>query len=1240
MAQTDSWLQLQTSMLEHGDAEGAHKVAELEEKLKAGKSAIAFSGHFSAGKSSLINQLCGRNLLPTGPIPTSANLVVIENGQEEAIVYAGDGAEEEGSSLSVPIDMLADYCKNGETYRRIDIRYPSTLLSDALSLMDTPGVDSTDDAHMLATESSLHLADAVLYVTDYNHVLSELNLSFTKRLNDWGKPLYIIVNQVDKHQDAELSYEDYKSNVKASFEAWGVHPEGFLFVSVKERCHPYSEWNKLIWLIEELKNQSRALLAHSSIRSAKVLIEAHVEAVYPSVLNVAAEDDANSSNQALAQGSDTRAELEEEEREVKRLSDEIAAWEDQPERMRSQFRAELTQVVDNAQIMPATIRDLAQRYLDSRKPGFKLGILFTEAKTKAEVASRLEGFYAPLLDAVEKQLIWHVHQLIRQYAEASGESTAQWQAIETNLTQALLTEEVKESAAFTNEYTMTYCRLITERIKSDCRRKAIESFEVVASAIQQSANKKAALAKARLIELSTSLQSKREQEQLVLQSEAYRMQLLALVEETRGDHQTSWPDPEKSPSVHLSLAANRQEGQPRGHEDEGETHSEPRAVSIRPAIADDLRASTDREGHKALTSPETSFHFSDVMAQTAEALERTAELLQPLHAFEQTRSALRNRADKLRNNRFTVALFGAFSAGKSSFANALIGESVLPVSPNPTTAAINSILPSTERYKHQTAQIHMKDHETLLSDIRYSLSMLGINADSIASVSQAATFMKQLSSAEVPAKGKPHLSFLRAVEKGYEAVSKKLGTVWTADFDTYRSYVAEEDKSCFVDAIDLHYDTAFGKQGVVFVDTPGADSIHARHTGVTFNYIKNADAILFVTYFNHAFSQADKQFLLQLGRVKDSFDLDKMFFLINAADLADSAEETVQVMEYVENQLLTHGIRQPRLFAVSSRNALEAKLSHSSERATASGITRFEQAFASFARGELAHTAIQSARAEITRVAGRLEQFIDVLGQGEAQREQIAMQTRDTVQRLSESLQNHVDDYAAQPVIKELEELLHHVKQRCYYRFGDLYNDAFHPSALQEDGRNMTMALQAAWKQLQQTSAIDASQELLATTLRMEQFIRQRTKQWNDYAIDAIGQELPGFIVDDWLEHAFPTPRIEESLGDLSTDEKLIRRLFKNAKSFFEGEGKSALKRVLETDVSDAISAYVDRHLSRLSVDYEALMNESIHRSLTQLILQMNEYAKQVSQVKEENQDIGDLQDRLSRIQEDMQRFA
>ena len=115
-------------------------------------------------------------------------------------------------------------------------------------------------------------------------------------------------------------------------------------------------------------------------------------------------------------------------------------------------------------------------------------------------------------------------------------------------------------------------------------------------------------------------------------------------------------------------------------------------------------------------------------------------------------------------------------------------------------------------------------------------------------------------------------------------------------------YVAEESRSCFVSEIELYYECALTRQGIVLVDTPGADSVNARHTGVAFNYIKNADAVLFVTYYNHAFSQADRQFLMQLGRVKDQFELDKMFFLVNAADLAADQEELAGVLKHVEHE--------------------------------------------------------------------------------------------------------------------------------------------------------------------------------------------------------------------------------------------------------------------------------------------------------------------------------------------------
>ena len=116
-------------------------------------------------------------------------------------------------------------------------------------------------------------------------------------------------------------------------------------------------------------------------------------------------------------------------------------------------------------------------------------------------------------------------------------------------------------------------------------------------------------------------------------------------------------------------------------------------------------------------------------------------------------------------------------------------------------------------------------------------------------------------------KQKQHLAFTSGT-KGYDTVSAHLGEQVQVTLEEFSDYVANEEKSCFVEYMELYYDCALTRQGVALVDTPGADSINARHTDVAFQYIKNADAILFVTYYNHVFSRADREFLIQLGRVK------------------------------------------------------------------------------------------------------------------------------------------------------------------------------------------------------------------------------------------------------------------------------------------------------------------------------------------------------------------------------------
>lgn len=125
---------------------------------------------------------------------------------------------------------------------------------------------------------------------------------------------------------------------------------------------------------------------------------------------------------------------------------------------------------------------------------------------------------------------------------------------------------------------------------------------------------------------------------------------------------------------------------------------------------------------------------------------------------------LKEKAERLEEKGFTVALFGAFSAGKSSFANSLIGEKLLPVSPNPTTAAINKIMPVDEAHPHGLVKVQFKQEQVLFEDINRSLAVFNVQAqDFDEALIQINEILKRKGQLEVFEK--THFSFLKAFSK-------------------------------------------------------------------------------------------------------------------------------------------------------------------------------------------------------------------------------------------------------------------------------------------------------------------------------------------------------------------------------------------------------------------------------------------------------------------------------------------
>jgi len=1164
----------------------ADKAESLVQKGTAGTLHIAFCGHFSAGKSTLINRMCGVSLLPSSPIPTSANIVSIRSAdREEAVLKLRDGSEEH-----VSIQDVLQHAKNGEQVREVELRAPIDWLGERGVLLDTPGVDSTDDNHQQSTESALHLADIVVFVMDYNHVLSEMNMDFAKRLSEMGKPLIMVINQIDKHREEEVPFDLFKQGVADAFRSWGIVPAASLYTTMKQPDHPYNEAGLLRALLGKLVELGTAFARRGIASAAVELVEEAGRALH------SRNDARREQLLALIAG-----EAEGAQERYEELQETLAACRSIRSRLTELLKNEAGKIAENANITPATTRDLAQSFLESRQAGFRVGFLFTQGKTEEERKRRLDAFYADFLNHVTAQILWHVKDAVKKTGLSLGldEATVEEAAelVRADLTPEWLVSKVRSGAVVTGEYVLNYSKEIANDVRTAVKRSAVTAAERLADAAEARYAQEMPALLAETEALEKQLAHRKELAALEASERETQERLISLISEaeTLAAKEVPFPQPSTLNADTAAVQAAADNGL--------EAQTQPLDLSKAGAAS------------AAATAASVSASETDLRGRfeaAAAILEDASGMASSLKPLASAARALKDKAQRLRDQRFTVALFGAFSAGKSSFANALLGEPALPVSPNPTTATINTVVPPTSDWPHGTARVTMKSRETVLQDIRHSLQALGLRygeTDEIPALLKLAE-RSHMKSDDLPPGAKPHLAFLQAASAGWEEAEPLLDSYVRADRELFRKFVAEERKSAFVERIELHYESALSRQGVTLVDTPGADSINARHTGVAFNYMKSADAIFFVTYYNHAFSRADRQFLEQLGRVKDAFEMDKMFFIVNAADLAADEEELQAVLEHVRGNLASFGIRNPRLFPMSSLMALDAKQRKDIRAAGMSGIIAFEDSFRAFAASELAALTFRAAESELSRAAETLRELLRRTTSG-AQEAAEALQRLEVSERKAKELLQTLDlEFTRKEVTKEMEEQLYYIKQRFQFRFGDWVAASFNPATLREDRGDIKRSLAWAWQDAVGYIQKELVNEVLAAALRLEKFMNRSVKEAADRWNDSLAQAAAAYKPLPWEELAFTTPAIESVWRGDEADLKLLTSHYKSSKQFFAGDGRVKLREALEKRwepmieeslqvVAKLLREWIESELSRVKEETIGRMEQALADSLS-----------------------------------------
>ena len=185
-------------------------VHEAQAKLEPAPFYVVACGEYGRGKSTLLSALAGRRqLFPHEPTDTTSIATTLAWGRtEEAVVKLGDASRRE---VTVPIGGVRQYVTqlaerdDEQVVLVVEMRAPLDPLRSGLVLVDTPGVNSRNEAHNVATRKYLEEADAILFVTSTDEPLSVLELGVLRQAAEQCPQVVAVLTKADLGGAAALA---------------------------------------------------------------------------------------------------------------------------------------------------------------------------------------------------------------------------------------------------------------------------------------------------------------------------------------------------------------------------------------------------------------------------------------------------------------------------------------------------------------------------------------------------------------------------------------------------------------------------------------------------------------------------------------------------------------------------------------------------------------------------------------------------------------------------------------------------------------------------------------------------------------------------------------------------------------------------------------------------------------------------------------------------------------------------
>ena len=189
-----------------------HEISALEDFLESCRAFaqektlnIAVLGRFKAGKSSFLNHLLGRPLLPIGVIPVTSAVTEIQWGpHERAEILFADGRRDQ-----VPVDRIGDFIsesqnpENSKQVARVRVELPSMDRYRGIRFVDTPGLESVFEHNTDASLEWLPNVGLALVAVGVDPPLSQHDIELIRNLSRYTPNISLLLTKVDVLDEAE-----------------------------------------------------------------------------------------------------------------------------------------------------------------------------------------------------------------------------------------------------------------------------------------------------------------------------------------------------------------------------------------------------------------------------------------------------------------------------------------------------------------------------------------------------------------------------------------------------------------------------------------------------------------------------------------------------------------------------------------------------------------------------------------------------------------------------------------------------------------------------------------------------------------------------------------------------------------------------------------------------------------------------------------------------------------------------